>query len=215
MDYCDFAKARDAAVDGIQKRMEIYEAADLEIEPISHTFIWRHKVSLVRLLTGVSIALNRPPGKVGPIVQKWRYQSDKHRDVTRNIIHHMQMAEGPLTQTELVALCCDVASETSVKTVIREGKRLGLLKHVKGGYVFTELCFIELFGRGLAKILNPIVVEFCRLVVRFWDQREENLKLQKLEAQGLYKESSFVTMAERLHGEAAEQAKKNQKNGQN
>jgi|TARA_R100000458_G_scaffold51798_1_gene52892 hypothetical protein len=214
MNSDDFETARVAAVTGFQERMKIYEQAGLEIEPISHSFIWRHKVSLVRLLTGVSIFVNRPPGDAGPTVQKWRHQSDKHREVTRFIIHHMQTAEGPLSQAELVRLCEEVASETSVKTVIREGKRLGLLKHVTGGYVFTDLCFIELFGRGLARILNPTVVEFCRLVVRFWDQREENLKLQKLESQGLYKESSFVTIQEKLFEEALNEAKIDQQKGQ-
>ena len=214
MNSDDFETARKVAVAGFQERMKIYEEAGLEIEPISHSFIWRHKVSLVRLLTGVSIFLNRPPGAVGPTVQKWRHISDKHREVTRFIIHHMQTAEGPLSQAELVRLCEEVASETSVKTVIREGKRLGLLKHVTGGYVFTDFCFIELFGRGLAKILNPTVVEFCRLVVRFWDQREENLKLQKLESQGLYKESSFLTIQEKLFEEALNEAKIDQQKGQ-
>ena len=214
MDSDDFGTARVAAVTGFQERMKIYEQAGLEIEPISHSFIWRHKVSLVRLLTGVSIFFNQPPGATGPTVQKWRNISDKHREVTRFIIHHMQTAEGPLSQAELVRLCEEVASETSVKTVIREGKRLGLLKHVSGGYVFTDFCFIELFGRGLAKILNPTVVEFCRLVVRFWDQREENLKLQKLESQGLYKESSFLTIQEKLFEEALDEAKIDQQKGQ-
>ena len=188
------------ALDGMRRSANVYEEFGLELEPMSHTNLWRHATRLVQLLTEATLVLVTPI-PFGPTMNKWRHKSDKAYMVTRLIMSEFAKRREPLTQSQVVETVGLRASISTTKTVLSDGVDLGLLHRVKGGYIPTALMIDESFERGLCKILQPVVVEFCRFVVSFHDSRENNLRLLELEKRQALNTDKEMTIQEKLYYE--------------
>lgn len=186
------------ALSGMQKRADVYEDLDILLEPMSHTNLWRHATRLTHLLTEVTLVLLTPI-RFGETVNEWRHRSEKSNMVTRIIMREFCVRREPLSQSEVVQLVGARASISTTKNVLSDGVDLKLLQRVKGGYLPTSLMIDELFERGLWKILQPAVVEFCRFVVTFHDSRENNLRLLELEKRQALHTDKEMTIQEKLY----------------
>lgn len=183
---------------GLQIRAKIYRKSGLELEPMSHKVLWRHATRFINLITTMTLTITRGMDDIGPQVNEWRYRSDKSLQVTRVIIHEFAKRRKPLGQTEFVQIMAGRASESTVKTVLRDGLDLALLKRIEGGYIPTPLLIDQLFERSLHLILQQPVVEFCRFVVNFHDSRENNLRLLELEERQPFTTDKNRTIQERI-----------------
>lgn len=188
------------ALKGMRRRANVYDDLGLELEPMSHTNLWRHATRLTHLLTDMFLVL-AAPCRYGPTVDEWRHRSDKSVTVTRIIINEFCVRRKPLPQGEIVDLVGRHASLSTTKNVLSDGVDLQLLQRVKGGYIPTELLIDETFERGLWKILQPQVVELCRFVVSFHDSRENNLRLLELEKRQALNIDKEMTIQEKLYYE--------------
>ncbi len=162
--------------DGMRRRSRVYRDNGLELEPMSHTNLWRHATRLIHLMATMSLTITKPLS-LGPNVNEWRYPARHYLHKFRLFIDEFAVRRKPLGQTEFVQIMAGRVSESTIKTVLRDGVELKLLQRVDGGYIPTALMIDELFERALHKILQAPVVEFCRFVVNFHDNRENNLRL--------------------------------------
>ena len=197
MDNKDLIAQAERTKDGMRRRSRVYRNNDLELEPMSHTNLWRHATRLIHLMAKMSLSITSPL-ELGPTVNEWRYRSEKSLITTRYIIDEFAVRRKPLGQTEIVQIMAGRAAESTVKNVLRDGFDLGLLKRVTGGYIPTALMIDECFERALHRILQAPVVEFCRFVVNFHDSRENNLRLLELEERQALATDKEFTMQEKL-----------------
>jgi hypothetical protein len=186
--------------EGMRRRAAVYEEVGLKLEPMSHVNLWRHATRLTHLLTEATLVLVTPI-RFGPTMNEWRHKSDKAAMVTRIIMREFATRREPLTQSRVVEMVGSRASVSTTKTVLNDGINLKLLRRVKGGYIPTELAIDESFERGLCKILQPSLVEFCRFVVSFHDSRENNLRLLDLEERKALHTDKEMTIQEKLYYE--------------
>ena len=197
MDHNDLIDQAERAKAGMRRRSQVYRDNDIELEPMSHTNLWRHATRLIHLMATMSLTITKPLA-LGPTVNEWRYRSEKSLLTTRYIIDEFAVRRKPLGQTEFVQIMAGRASESNIKTVLRDGVELKLLQRVDGGYIPTALMIDECFERALHKILQAPVVEFCRFVVNFHDNRENNLRLLELEERQALATDKEFTMQEKL-----------------
>jgi|GEM_PF-5956358 len=136
------------------------------------TYLWQ-KCSMRMMRTRNLLEKNPIDPPVGPTMAEWRESNKAAPYVSKEIIAQAMLTMAPVRLSQIEEGVDGMAGRSAVKSVLKTGVELGLLKRVNDGYSLTEECVSEVEERIIAGMLNDDVIEFCRYVVMFDETRKQ------------------------------------------
>ena len=149
------------AVGALRHRTRVYKKQGLDLTPESHTLLWQNRRYMISIICRM-MAVNFMTDDDSPLLAEWRKGSVINNMVTRLSLISL-CAQKSATLTQLAFVCEGVASREKVRTVMRDGIKLGLLNRTsKEEYEISDLFANELFNRSIKRLRHPDVVEFSK-----------------------------------------------------
>tara|TARA_A100000172_G_scaffold26952_1_gene15824 strand:+ start:261 stop:917 length:657 start_codon:yes stop_codon:yes gene_type:complete len=183
----------------LQRYEDIHAICDVKFCVNAAVFIWKTRYRAIYLFSMVALWLSEHPvsPKYGATIKEWRRSNPKVGTVvTRNIVA-IGAQQKTFTRAEIEVAVGNGAKATAIKTVIRTGVELGLIKQCSGSaYSLTQLCLDEAFDRCLFKLLTPQIIEFCEYVVMANNMRKISKQTSGLQETGKLGTGNFQSFSE-------------------
>jgi hypothetical protein len=185
----------------IAKRRKIYDACNARFSVNPFIFLWRTRYRAIYLFSQMGLWLQQHPkiDGYGATIRQWRESHINVGGFVSRSILALGTTQKHFTRAEIEVAVGSAAKPTAIKTVIRTGIELKLLKKCGAdSYRLTHLCVEEAFDRVIFKMLTPSILEFCEYVV-MWNQMQKTAQhVGELEQSGRLGGGNYRSLSEEI-----------------